>query len=271
MLNSGRGRGIAAALAAALTTGAAIVMIATVGEAGAASAVRSSLDGKTVLPHRILWNAYPSTPSSRIKEVDFLIDGTTRWIEHHRPYSYADGDGLVTTWLTAGAHRFTVRAIETGGARSEDTVTAKVLAAPAPPAELAGKWHRTVDTSSLHNPPGIENPSGTYTLTFDPRWIRANFPGRFVPGTGPNSSNDNGHGWIIDAYGVYNASTIKIEGAVNYQPMLDTHRQGGYWCGPSKPAAYHWAVTGNTLTLTLVGSDSCAGRKFIWSGDWTRG
>jgi hypothetical protein len=235
------------------------------------SRVRSSLDGKSALPSLIAWNAYPSAPSSQIKEVDFLVDGTIRWTEHHPPYSYADGDGFVTTWLGAGTHRFTVLAVETTGARSSDTVVATVPAAPAPPTELAGSWHRTVDTSSLHNPPGVESPSGTYRLTFEQRWIRAHFPGRFVSGTGPNSSINNGDGWIIDAYGVYSGSTIKIPGAVNYHVFHDSDQQGGFWCGPNKPAAYHWAVNGATLTLSPVGADPCADRKLIWSGDWTRG
>jgi hypothetical protein len=235
------------------------------------SRVRSSLDGKTALPNRIAWNAYPSAPSSQIKEVDFLVDGTIRWTEQHPPYSYADGDGFVTTWLGAGTHRFTVLAVETAGARSSDTVAATVQAAPAPPAALAGTWHRTVDTSSLHNPPGIENPSGTYTLTFDRRWIEAHFPGPFVPGTGPNSSANTGHGWIIDAYAAYSGSKITIAGAVNYHVLHQTDQQGGFWCGPNKPAAYRWTVNGDTLTLTLVGADRCAGRRLIWSGDWARG
>jgi hypothetical protein len=128
-----------------------------------------------------------------------------------------------------------------------------------------------VDTSGLHNPPGVENPSGTYTLTFDPRWIRAAFPGRFVAGTGPNASINNGHGWIIDAYGVYSGSTITIAGAVNYHVLHDSDQQGGFWCGPGNHAVYDWAVNGDTLTLKPIGADRCAGRKLIWSGDWARG
>lgn len=270
MFNPRRGGGIATAFAAAVTIGAAIGMVAAVGAASAASTVRSSLDGKTVLPQRILWNAYPSIPSSQVKEVDFLIDGTTRWIEHHAPYSYADGDGLVTTWLSAGTHRFEVRVVETTGARLADVVHARVTPAPEPPASLTGNWHRDVDTSSLHNPPGIENPTGTYTLDFDRRWIRSLFPGRFVPGDGPAASIHNGYGWIIDAYGTYTGPTIHVAGAINYQLLLDSHRQGGFWCGPHQPAVYRWSVNGDTLTLSAV-RDACAGRKLIWSGDWTRG
>jgi hypothetical protein len=253
-----------------------LVTLMLIGLAGASAAlgqadsrVRSSLDGKSTLPYRTAWNAYPSAPSSRIKDVDFLVDGRVRWVEHHAPYSYADGDGFVTTWLSSGTHRFTVRAIETNGARSTDTVVATVHAPPAPPVELTGSWARAVDTSSLHNPPGIENPSGTYTLTFDPRWIRAHFPGRFVA-SGPNASVNNGHGWIIDAYGIYNSQTITLAGAVNTHVLHDNDQQGGFWCGPNNPAVYRWTVSSDTLTLSPVGADRCAGRKLIWSGDWTR-
>ena len=147
---------------------------------------------------------------------------TTRWIEQHPPYGYADGDGLVTTWLSPGTHRFEVRAIEKSGARSTDIVKGCVLPAPAPPAALTGSWRRDVDTSSLNNLPGIYNPSGTYRLTFDKRWMSALFPGRFVAGTGPNASTHNGHGWIIDAFGTYAASTITVAGAVNHD-LYSTH------------------------------------------------
>ena len=47
-------------------------------------AVTSSLDGKTVLPLRTRWLAYPKLPAAKIQEVDFLIDGKLRWIEHQR-------------------------------------------------------------------------------------------------------------------------------------------------------------------------------------------
>ena len=90
-------------VAAVFATFAALCVLAAIADARTTSRVRSNLDQKTTLPSRILWNAYPSAPSSRIKEVDFLIDGTTRWIEQHPPYGYADGDGLVTTWQ-AQAH-----------------------------------------------------------------------------------------------------------------------------------------------------------------------
>src|SRR5258705_10912688 len=78
------------------------------GEGAPPFGVTSTLDGKTVLPHRIHWIARPSGAS--ITEVDFLIDGRKAWVERERPYTYGDdGNWLVTSALSPGKHRFTVR------------------------------------------------------------------------------------------------------------------------------------------------------------------
>src|SRR4051812_23271667 len=171
---------------------AAIAITVTTAATGASGAftVRSTLDGKTVLPHRIAWIARPSLPLGQIKEVDYLIDGKVRWIEEHAPYSYGDdGEALVTSWLSPGRHRFVVHAVANSGQAATDTVTARVIATPAPPASLAGSWQRSVDTSTIGPlPSGVEQPAGSYRLTLDRRWIQSRFPGAFVAGSGPNSS-----------------------------------------------------------------------------------
>jgi hypothetical protein len=38
------------------------------------------------------WLAYPNKPASQIFEVDYLIDGKVRWIEHFAPYNYGSDD-----------------------------------------------------------------------------------------------------------------------------------------------------------------------------------
>jgi hypothetical protein len=71
--------------------------------------------------------------------VDFLIDGRLRWVEHSAPYSYgSDGNFLVTSFLSTGSHRFTVKATTTAGKTASTTVIARVAAAPDPPRALAG-------------------------------------------------------------------------------------------------------------------------------------
>jgi hypothetical protein len=80
------------------------------GAGGSSLTVRSSLDGKAVLPHRIHWLGYPVPASTNVR-MDFLIDGKLAWHEGSAPYTFADDGGyLVTSWLAPGKHSFTVRA-----------------------------------------------------------------------------------------------------------------------------------------------------------------
>ena len=79
------------------------------GETAPRFVVTSTLDGKSVLPHRIRWRAQPSLPVSQVSRVEFLIDGKVGWDEENAPYTYGDDSNwLVTSWLSPGRHRFTV-------------------------------------------------------------------------------------------------------------------------------------------------------------------
>jgi hypothetical protein len=106
-------------------------------------------------------------------EVDFLIDGKVRCVEHASPWNYGSDDfhghlgWLVTSWLKPGTHRFTARARLADGTRASDTVSARVSAAPRPPAALAtGRWVRTVTESEIRKYGG-ELPAGKWQLVFD--------------------------------------------------------------------------------------------------------
>jgi hypothetical protein len=89
-------------------------------------AVTSTLDGRTVLPHRIQWQAFPN-PSGNITEVDFLIDGKQLWGERKGPYYYGgNGNYLVTSSLAPGSHTFTVHVVYANGSVATDTVTASI-------------------------------------------------------------------------------------------------------------------------------------------------
>jgi hypothetical protein len=132
--------------------------------------VTSTLDGRAVLPLRIRWKALPQhVPLAQIREVDYLIDGRRAWVEHHPPYFYGSNEGsygnwLVTSFLTPGVHIFTVRAVTRSGKTATDTLKARVLPAPSPPAKLAGAWTRMVTASDLKKgPPGP--PAGRWTIT----------------------------------------------------------------------------------------------------------
>jgi hypothetical protein len=247
---------------------ACIPAIAAGAGAGTALKVRSSLDGKAVLPHRIHWLAYPVPSSTRVR-VEFLIDGKLAAHEGYAPYSFADDGGyLVTSWLTPGKHTFTVRATaREGGAVAQDTVTARVLPPTPPPAELAGTWKRTPDLTGHPN-----FPAGTYELVFDKRWIQDRFPGKFDPRTSHANGAGSGSGLIQDNDWDPGPTRFHVQGAVVFRPFDRNLAEGGSWCENYGPGAdYTWSITGDILTLAPVGGkDPCAPRGFIWTGEWTR-
>jgi hypothetical protein len=257
-----------------------VLVPATAARSGGGFKVTSSLDGRSVLPHRIHWLAYPSLARAKVAKVEFLIDGRPAWVEHQAPYVYGSDDNgrnegyLVTSWLSPGKHRFVVRATAKDGTTSTDRVVSRVLPAPAPPAALAGTWERSVDTTGAPKPGSAGNPTstivapGTWRITFEKRWVRDSAPGKFVY----PRSNTTGRGlYNLDDYTATD-SRIHVVGEVIFHPVSDKLPEGGWWCYPTGPAAtYNWSVSGNTLTLAPVGGrDACGIRGFVWAGTWTR-
>jgi hypothetical protein len=268
------------AAAAAVAAGAVAHLTGVATAATPTLMVTSTLDGKSVLPHRIHWLGFPSIPPAKVAKVEFLIDGKLGWTEHKAPYVFAADDAgrnrgyLVTSWLAAGMHRFTVRVTANDGTIGTHTVTARVVAPPPPPSALAGTWHRTLDTTaaprggSAANPTNTVVPTGSYTLTFERRWARDKFPGSWVL----PQSNRNGNGLVFLNDYTADATRVHLAGEVIFHPYSDDLAEGGSWCHNSGPPAdYKWSVAGDTLTLAPVtGKDACGIRGFIWAGEWTR-
>jgi hypothetical protein len=240
--------------------------------------VTSTLDGKTVLPRHLHWLASPSLSPRQVERVEFRIDGKLRWIEQDAPYVYSEDENgqhkgyLVTTWLSPGRHRFTVRAVA-GNRSATDTVTARVLPAPEIPAALAGTWTRNVPGPILADPGAASTnpaPGGLYTITFDRRFVKEKNPEPYTPIT---SDTQVCNGCIeLEDY-VAGPSALHLWGAVTTNTLTDVNNPvGGWWCfadGPS--ASYSWTVSGNTLTLAPSGGpDPCHQRGTVWTGQWTR-
>jgi hypothetical protein len=266
---------IAGAVAA---TGAAAEAIAAT-----APKVTSTLDGKKVLPIRTHWIAHTRIPASQVTRVDFLIDGKLRWTDtapisgSAGSYAFGNADSLstegflVTTWLTPGAHRFSVRVTEATRTKAVDTVTARVLPAPQPPSALAGAWTRVVtaeDVQKAQPQYGSPPPVGTWKLVFDQvgAWE-----------LGPLQTG------VVDQYDA-EAGTINVYAPIQMAPLscdqggtcqggvsrFGYHTIGGDDCTWSGPfGTYQWTVTGTTLTLTAI-HEACGDRQAIWEGTWTR-
>jgi hypothetical protein len=243
------------AAAAALLTCVIVVSSALAGAKATPFKVRSTLAGRKTLPHRIHWLGVPSIPASKIRKVEFLIDGRVRWVEHSAPYSYGfNGNYLVTSWLTPGVHHFSVRATATDGRRAfSASLAARVGPAADPPPELAGTWKRTLTQAQAGR-----QPSGTWILSVDKVGWTIKVP--------PGGAN------LIDvAY--LSPGLLESRGGVWTKPHpADNPTEGNGWCDePFQPVRYHWVVEGNTLTMTLAGPKRCDGESTIWAGAWSRG
>jgi TolB protein len=240
--------------------------------------VTSTIDRKTVLPHYLHWIATPNVKPSQIREVDFLIDGKLRWVEHYAPYNYASDDlhghlgYLFTSWLKPGRHVFSARAVTLKGKKAADTVVARVMPAIAPPTGLAGTWTRTMTTAEQQkcDPKfGTDNcpPPGVWKLIFDSVGVW---------------ELDPLHGGIVTAYSV-NGSDLHAYAPIQMVPRKPNGDPGeitrfgqqfgvggGIDCNEAGPFTnYTWSVSGDQLTLTSL-DRNCGQQRAIWEGTWTR-
>jgi hypothetical protein len=203
--------------------------------------------------------------------VDFLIDGKVIWIENNPPYVFGGDDNgtnlgyLITTWLTPGSHVFTIHAVSFNGHQVSDSFTAKVTAAPEPPAALKGTWERMV-TAADFNLPGIVGggpaPVGRWEMVFDrvAAW-------ELDPGGSGLGNQYSVQGNLIHVY-------APIQETPDNGPSGGFSRYGHnhiggldcYWSGPF--GTYKWSVSGSTLKLTPV-HEGCPNRQGVWAGVWT--
>ena len=230
------------------------------GQATASAAkltVTSTLDGHTVLPHRIHWQAFPGGPSFDVSEVDYLIDGKQVWVEHNTPYFYgSDGNYLVTSFLTPGKHVFAVRAINVSGHVATDTVTATVPQAPSPPAALAGTWKAWLPAGGA--------PVGYASLVISSvGWYEGQFP--------VMHSNGNLEDVAYLSPGLVEIRTGMATGHDMVAGAPSDNDLNG-WCNndPGSPARYKWSVTGTHLRLTFAGGHPCPGFTKFLTAAWTR-
>jgi len=167
-------------------------------------------------------------------------------------YTYGDdGNWLVTSALSPGRHRFTVRAKAANGTTAQRTTIARVLPAASPPAELAGSWVRAVTQEEA----GPVTPAGSWEISVDETGWSIKDP--------QGSTN-----WIDAAY--LSGNLVELRGGIWTHPSDKvTERGGNGWCSDTNlPVDYTWAAAADTLTITHSGPDRCglanANRTGLW-------
>jgi hypothetical protein len=220
--------------------------------------VKSSLTGHSTLPHRIAWTARPSVPPAQISEVDFLIDGRLKWVEHDAPYAYGnDGNFLVTSFLSAGRHRFTLKATTIDGKTASATVTARVPPAHAPPSALFGTWKR-------------------YVKQTDPSGPRSGHWHLGISKVGWETYDTSGGGNVIDvAYLKPGLVEVRTGMATGHDKVAggasDEDLNGFCNNDPGMPVRYQWSVRGPKVQFRYVSGHACPGfTPFLSDAPMTR-
>jgi hypothetical protein len=254
---------------AILAATASLAAVAAAAADGAAvPRVTSSLDGRSSLPFRTSWTATPT--KGGVSAVDFLIDGRLIWTERSAPYVFGGDDNsanrgyLITTWLTAGSHRFTVRATMASGKTVSDTVTAKVAKPPPPPARLRGFWTRVVTAKDLKKGDANGPPAGRWTLVFD------RIGAWHLDPMGSGIANEFAvQGDVIHVYVPIQMAPFSDNGSGGVS-RFGHHNIGGTDCTAAGPfGSYHWSVSDGRLVLTAI-REGCGNRRAIWEGTWTK-
>jgi N-acetyl-anhydromuramyl-L-alanine amidase AmpD len=77
--------------------------------------VRATIDPAEALDGIVPWGVRTTGPT-KVRRVDFLVDGRLVWSDSRKPFSFAGGRGWNTTQVANGAHALVVRA--SGGGRT---------------------------------------------------------------------------------------------------------------------------------------------------------
>jgi hypothetical protein len=181
-----------------------------------------------------------------VSEVDFLIDDQPAAVEHLAPYSFGgDASWLVTSFLEPGTHTFTTKAVAADGRTAVETATATVKAAPEPPADLSGRWSKTV----AGDDPGVWH-------------VTINAVGWLF---------DDPHGGGQNQDTAYSAPGKVMIGGSILEPVLDEYSRGGVFCGDEgdPDGVFSYSVSKDRSRLTLTADVPVCYQGLI-EGTWAR-
>jgi hypothetical protein len=231
----------------------------------------SSISDGAVLSDPVRWTATAAgVPATQVGQVDFLIDGRVRWIEHHPPYVFnGDGDELFPWLLGPGGHRLAVRIVTRTGATGS-TVSSVTVSIPAPiPVQLLGTFSRTVTVADVLPPrPSPHEPRGEALLAGVSRgeallagvWrLRVQADGSITINAPDGAASTEA--FLADPDGI-----LTLEGPANW--LRSDDRQSGF-CEIETIGAYTWSAHARSLVVTPQ-HDTCTKRSSVFAGDWRR-
>jgi hypothetical protein len=245
------------ATAAAITLALSLASCGS-GSHGAAPPLRvvSSISDRATLVGALRWTAVPAgvRSSDPVARVDFLIDGRRRWTDRHAPFVFNDDRGALHPWILArGSHRLAVRLVTTRGKTVGTASQVTVVATPAVPSALAGRWTRRLTAADIPRTTGRALPTGVWHARFARDGI--------VFFAGPRGASG------AEAFTALRTGLIALAGPVLW--LAPQQRPGGGLCEAERFAPYGWQVHKNALTLTTRHDSRCSNRAALFGGTWT--
>jgi hypothetical protein len=247
------------------TLAAAVVGFAIVAGARADAAadwtVTSSIADGATLAKPIQWEAQPAgNPPGGLDRVEFLIDGTVRWIEHNPPFVFNnDGNYLYPYLLGRGHHQLIARAVARSGEQADATADVQVTqATPHIPRTLQATWKQKVSHSRIQHgsvPGDPPLPAGVYRLKLGGNGVLV-----ATPPPGPATTGD-------EAFMATARGRIAFGGSLNW--LTAQSSADGICHGTQSFSRYRWRIRHRTMTLKVV-KDPCRLRAAIMAGHWTR-
>jgi hypothetical protein len=225
----------------------------------------SSIRDGAELARPVSWRAkITGTQEADVESVRFLIDGKVRHVEHEAPYVFAgSGNRLLPGTLSPGSHSFAVDARLAGGHRLTAASTATVATnARAVPAEVAGRWQRTVSARDVQRTASFRKaesgdplPVGTWKLR-----IGRDGTASYID---PTPTHDVTVGQVR-----FDTGGRLVVG--NEIPNFPNASEGGFCPDTVGDGTYRWSVHRGQLVVHVVGDHECADRNSFWNGTFTR-
>jgi len=229
--------------------------------------VSSTIHDGDVLTAAVPWQveAEPAGTDS-IAQVEFLIDGEQKWVEHDAPYYFDDDEQVLPPWLLGnGPHDLTARVTTTDGASAVVAAHVTVDTDLTQNQRVAGTYHRVVTKADINRalPYRVESKGAFGDIPPTGRWTLDIGPDGKIVGVDPGGDTSIP---FVEPYTLQGAQMRLYGPAVWSQPDPKTP---SLFCEPERPSDYTWHKSGSALTLTPV-QKVCADRDIVFAGTWTR-
>jgi len=201
-----------------------------------------------------------------VREVDFLIDGTQRWVEREAPYFFDDDEQVLPPWLLgAGSHVLAAHVVTTGGATTDVTAHVDVRVGKKPAGMIAGSYHRVVTKGDQRRVASyrIESKGAFGDVSPTGRWRIDIKPEGEIVGVDPSGDTTAP---FVEPFTLSGSELTLYGPALWRQPDPENP---SLFCQPERPGRYTWSLSGSMLTIK-TDQEVCADRDIVMVGTWQR-